>query len=155
MEVQPDRPVSWDRVQVTGNQYGPVQVIAYWDADEEASIYLVTNLTDAAQSVRHYLNRAHSETFFSDQKSRGFHLDKSHLSNPARVARLLIATCLAYLWIVFLGTESHKQNLVGFLHRTDRCDLSLFQLGLRYLHHLLKEGLPIPVRFLVLDCAVL
>jgi hypothetical protein len=155
MEVQPDRPISWEGVQVTGKNYGPVQVIAYWDANEETPIYLVTNLTDAAQAVRHYLKRAHIETFFSDQKSRGFRLDKSHLSNPARVARLLIATCLAYLWIIFLGSEAHRLNLVGFLHRTDRCDLSLFQLGMRLLHHLLKEGHPIPVRFLLLDCEVL
>jgi hypothetical protein len=35
------------------------------------------------------------ETFFSDQKSRGFNLHKSHVSDPARLARLLIAACLA------------------------------------------------------------
>ena len=40
------------------------------------------------------------ETFFSDQKSRGFYLCHSHLSDPARLCRLLIATCLAYYWLV-------------------------------------------------------
>ncbi|MFY9944069.1 MAG: hypothetical protein WAK57_17985 [Desulfobacterales bacterium] len=36
------------------------------------------------------------ETFFSDQKSRGFNIDKSHLSCPQRLTRLMYASCLAY-----------------------------------------------------------
>jgi hypothetical protein len=43
-----------------------------------------------------YGQRYDLETFFSDQKSRGFHLHKSHLDDPARLARLMIAACLAY-----------------------------------------------------------
>lgn len=34
--------------------------------------------------------------------------------------------------------------MVSVIHRTDRCDLSLFQLGLRFLDHLLNEELSIP-----------
>jgi hypothetical protein len=41
------------------------------------------------------------ETFFSDQKSRGFNIDKSDLSSPQRLTRLMYASCLAYLWIIF------------------------------------------------------
>jgi hypothetical protein len=33
------------------------------------------------------------------------------------------------------------------IHRRNRCDLSLFQLGLRFLEHLLNEDMPIPVEF--------
>ena len=40
-------------------------------------------------------------SYFSDQKSRGFHLHKSHISDPQRLSRLLIAACLAYIWIVY------------------------------------------------------
>jgi len=40
-------------------------------------------------------------TFFSDQKSRGFHMHKSHLSAVQRLSRLFIAACLAYIWIVY------------------------------------------------------
>jgi hypothetical protein len=36
---------------------------------------------------------------------------------------------------------------VEIIHRRHRCDLSLFQLGLRFLDHLLNESLPIPVAF--------
>ena len=33
------------------------------------------------------------------------------------------------------------------IHRTDRCDLSLFQLGLRLLDYFLDHDIPIPVYF--------
>lgn len=115
----------------------------------------MTNLTDAGQAVRHYLKHAHIETFFSDQKSRGFRLDTSHLSDPTRVARLMIAACLAYLWMIYLGTLAHTDGWVSAIHRTDRCDLSLFQLGLRLVAYFQKQDIPIPVRFLVLDCDIL
>jgi hypothetical protein len=35
------------------------------------------------------------------------------------------------------------------MHRGDRCDLSLFQLGLRLLEHLLNEDRAMPVVFYV------
>ena len=94
-----------------------------------------------------YLKRFRIETFFSDQKSRGFHLHKSHISDPERLSRLLIAACLAYIWIVYLGALCLEEGWNTMIHRTNRCDLSLFQLGLRFLDHILNEGLWIPVAF--------
>ena len=84
---------------------------------------------------------------FSDQKSRGFHIHKSHISDPQRLSRLLIAVCLAYIWIVYLGALCEKEGWREHIHRKKRCDLSLFQLGLRILEHFLNEELPIPVQF--------
>ena len=90
------------------------------------------------------------ETFFSDQKSRGFHIHKSHISDPQRLSRLLIAACLAYIWIIYLGSLGEQEGWRSVMHRKSRCDLSLFQLGLRVLEHFLKEGLSIPVMFHVI-----
>jgi len=53
----------------------------------------------------------------------------------------------AYIWIIFLGTLASKQGWVKIIHRTDRCDLSLFQLGLRLLEHFLNCSISIPVTF--------
>ncbi len=98
-----------------------------------------------------YRKRYRIETFFSDQKSRGFHLDKSHLDEPVRLSRLMIAACLAYIWIIFLGTLAILEGRVSVIHRSDRCDLSLFQLGLRVLEHFLNDDIPIPVAFQMLE----
>ena len=134
---------------MTAAHYGPVSILAIWDAAYAEPLYLVTNMPDLAAALAAYRKRAHIETFFSDQKSRGFHLHRSHLRDPKRLARLLIATCLAYLWLVYLGVCALCDAWLKRLHRRDRCDLSLFRLGLRLLARCLKDALPIPSGFLV------
>jgi hypothetical protein len=134
---------------MTAEQYGPVSILAIWEAAYEEPIYLVTNMLDLDAALAAYRKRAHIETVFSDQKSRGFQLHKSHLSEPARLMRLLIASCLAYLWLVYLGVCALRDGWLKRLHRRDRCDLSLFRLGLRLLACCLKDDIPIPEGFLV------
>ncbi len=134
---------------LTAQQYGPVSVLAVWAEAYDEPLYLVTNMADLQAALALYRKRAHVETFFSDQKSRGFHLHKSHLGDPGRLTRLLIASCLAYLWLVYLGVWTLQEDWMKRLHRRDRCDLSLFRLGLRLLARCLKDDLPIPEGFLV------
>jgi hypothetical protein len=102
---------------------------------------------DAA--VLRYKKRAQIETLFSDQKSRGFQIHKSHLSEPKRLSRLLIASCLAYIWIVYLGVCALQEEWMKRLHRRKCCYLSLFRLGLRLLARALKDHIPIPEGFLL------
>ena len=66
-------------------------------------------------------------------------MHKSHISDPERLARLMIAACLAYIWIIYLGVIAKRDGWVAIIHRPDRCDLSLFQLGLSLLEHFLDE----------------
>lgn len=134
---------------MTAAQYGPIALLAIWEQQYQEPLYLITNLSDLDAAVALYRKRAHIETFFSDQKSRGFHIHKSHLSEPKRLSRLLIASCLAYLWLVYLGVCAVQEVWMRVLHRQDRCDLSLFRLGLRLLARCLKDHIPIPDGFLV------
>jgi hypothetical protein len=131
----------------TQRRYGPVLAITWWRKDCKEPIHLVSNMVSAQEACGYYRKRFKIETFFSDQKSRGFHIHKSHLSDPMRLSRLLIAAGLAYLWIVYLGEYAMEHGWNKIIHRTDRCDLSLFQLGLRLLDHFLNDELPIPVAF--------
>ena len=134
---------------MTAARYGPVSMLAFWEKGNDGPIYLVTNMGNLDEAVAAYRKRAHIETFFSDQKSRGFNMDRSHVSDPNRLMRLLIASCLAYLWVVYLGVCALRDGWLQQLHRKDRCDLSLFRLGLRLLARCLKDTIPIPDGFLV------
>ena len=131
----------------TKEAYGPVMVVAWWGRAYTEPIYLVSNLNSVHAACDWYRKRAQIETFFSDQKSRGFQLDRSHVSDPARVTRLMLAACLAYLWVIYLGTVAHDEGWVAYIHRRHRCDLSLFQLGLRLLDYFLNHEYPIPSTF--------
>ncbi len=135
----------------TQDAYGPVLVIATWDEQYEEPLYLVSNMELVDEACYWYRKRYRIETFFSDQKSRGFHLNKSHLDDPDRISRLMIAACLAYIWIIFLGALAILEGWSSVIHRSDRCDWSLFRLGLALLDHFLNEHLPIPVSFSLLE----
>lgn len=71
----------------------------------------------AEEAIRYDQKRFRIETFFSDQKSRGFHIHKSRLTDPNRLSRLLIASCLAYIWIVYLGSLCKKDDWQSVIHR--------------------------------------
>jgi hypothetical protein len=147
--IKPGTLVALTDVHVTAAAYGPVMLLCCWAKGYQEPLHLMTNLASADEACRLYAKRFRIETFFSDQKSRGFHLHKSHLAEPLRLSRLLIAACLAYIWIMYLGALCEQDGWVSVIHRGDRCDLSLFQLGLRLLEHLLNEDRAIPVAFCV------
>jgi hypothetical protein len=135
------------QVWFTDAHYGPLMAIAWWRETCAEPLYLVTNLQLAEEACAYYRQRFLIETFFSDQKSRGFQLHKSHLRHPERLARLLIAACLAYLWTIYLGVQAVSDEARRRLHRVRRCDLSLFQLGIALLEDWLTRGDPIRVAF--------
>jgi hypothetical protein len=147
VDICPGLRLSFPEASFTQQGYGPVHVIAWWDRQYKEPIFLVTNLELVDEACFLYQRRMRIETFFSDQKSRGFRLNKSHISDPLRLATVLIAACLAYIWIIYLGVQAHVEGWRTIIHRADRCDLSLFQLGLDLLDHFLNEGLSIAVDF--------
>jgi len=145
--VCPGDCLSVPNIQFRQQGYGPMMAIAWWQASYAEPLFLLTNLELAEEACAYYRQRFLIETFFSDQKSRGFNLHKSHLSDPKRLARLLIAACLAYIWMIYLGQIALRPFWRKRIHRTDRCDLSLFQLGLALLDELFNDNQPIPVAF--------
>ena len=144
---KPGTLIALQEAQFTRDAYGPVMVLSCWAKGYQEPLYLVSNMATAEEACRLYEKRFRIETFFSDQKSRGFHIHKSHISDVQRLSRLLIAACLAYIWIVYLGSVCEAEQWRAIIHRRKRCDLSLFQLGLRFLEHLLNEEMAIPVQF--------
>jgi hypothetical protein len=125
--------VALANVAMTGERYGPVMLLGLWEAEQDGPIYLITSLADAEVAAQH--------------KSRGFHIHKSHLSQPERLARLLVASSLAYLWVHALAMFAQAHGWLERFHRCDRCDLSVFQIGVRALRYALREGFRVPVSF--------
>jgi hypothetical protein len=76
-------------------------VLSGWAKGEHEPLDVVRKMDAAEAACRYDQKRFRIETFFSDQKSRGFPMHKSHISDPQRLSRLWIAACLAYIWIVY------------------------------------------------------
>lgn len=136
------------QVLFTAKQFGPAQVVACWEPPHKKPLYLISSLTSIDDICSAYGKRFKLETLFSDQKSRGFHIEKSHLSDPQRLARLLFAAALAYIWMIFQGLEvffDHDKR--SFIDRPNRHDKSLFRLGFDWLKVALTRGFDFNVLF--------
>lgn len=133
----------------TAQQYGPLCAIAWWESKYDDPVYLVSSLSDAREACELYRQRALIETLFSDQKSRGFGIDKSHLEDPEKVNRLLMAACLAYIWMVWLGVEIIISGQAHHIDHNTRRDKSVFRLGLDWMKHSLKHGKQVMVSFIL------
>ena len=142
--AQEGKKVSVEEVRYTKAKYGPVQIIAWWGEEYKEPIYLVTNVELVEEACELYRKRCLIETFFSDEKSRGFNIHKTRIKDPKRLEKLLLVACFAYIWIVYLGAVARKEGKEGQFRRKDRRVLSLFQLGKDYLEHLLECGILLP-----------
>ena len=145
--VEPGESLWLEEVLWTHERWGPVNVLVTWNEREKSTMYLVTSFPLPDETAYWYRYRFWTEPLFRDDKSMGFHLHLSHLRHPERMARLLLAVALAYLWIMYLGTLALLGRLQPLVDRSDRRDCSLFTIGYEWLRRLLKLDKPIPVRF--------
>jgi hypothetical protein len=109
----------------------------HWDKDEKEPLCLISTL--AIDEVPHcvYQMRFWIETLFGQQKSRGFALNRTRMTMPEHIDRLLLAIAIATCLTLGLGTHLVIIKQTKQVDRSDRRDLSLFQLGWRYLFRLL------------------
>lgn len=93
------------------------------------------------------------ETLFGCLKSRGFNLEQTHVTDPEKLARLLILLSIAVLWAFSAGFWLHQQKPIP-LKKHGRRALSFFRLGLDFLERQLKDcRSPVPVHvFRLLSC---
>ena len=86
---------------------------------------------------------------FGDMKRHGFDLESTMLRHADRLSRLTLAVALLYVWLVSTGTRTIRDGLRYQVDRRDRRDLSIFQIGLRFIDRQLLNSLP----FRILLCS--
>ncbi|MEM7375576.1 MAG: IS4 family transposase [Bacteroidota bacterium] len=117
----------------TQKRYGPVNLLIQHQKGYKDPIYLLSNLDFPPAISQLYKKRFKIETFFSDQKSRGFNIQRSKIGKPQRLAKLLIATCIAYIFCILAAVKAYQSKFYSMIHRSDRSDLSLFSIGFRFI----------------------
>jgi hypothetical protein len=92
------------------------------------------------KTLRQYARRMGIEQSFRDDKSGGFDLAHTRLHHPDRLERLLLAVAIATLWCHELGEHVLEQGEAcrRQIDPGPRRELSLFQLGLRWLKRCLN-----------------
>ena len=78
-------------------------------------------------------------------KGHGFDLEKTHLRHFQRLSRLTLAVAFLYTWLLSVGTTTVKRGKRRLVDRNDRRDLSIFQIGLRFVDRCLANELAAPL----------
>jgi len=119
----------------------PVSVLIHWQKGEKEPWCLATNLPDASLTLHYYHRRMWIEEMFADFKKHGFDLESTMLRNSPRLSRLTLAVAFLYVWLLSVGSRTIRAGLRHFVDRKDRRDLSLFQIGLRFIDRCLLHSL--------------
>ena len=141
--------VWFSKAYLTQQAIYPVSVLIYWKIGEKEPWCLVTNLPDATLTIRYYRRRMWIEEMFGDFKKQGFDLERTMLRHAPRLSRLTLAVAFLYVWLLSVGSRTIRAGLRHLVDRKDRRDLSVFQIGLRFMDRKLLSKIPISIHLCV------
>jgi hypothetical protein len=103
-------------------------------------VAVMTGQRASPKTLRQYARRMGIEQSFRDDKSGGFDMAHTRLHHTDRLERLLLAVAIATLWCHELGEHVLEQGEAcrRQIDPGPRRELSLFQLGLRWLKRCLN-----------------
>lgn len=128
----------WPEVGFTqAHQIPGLTMTIHWDAEDDEPLCLISSLPPAEQPHLIYEMRYWVETLFGNHKSRGFQLARTQMTTPEHIDRLILAIAIATCFALGLGTHLIVTEQTDQVDRADRRDLSLFQMGWRWLYRLL------------------
>jgi len=131
----------WENVRFTeAHQIPNLTMTAHWEEGEDEPLLLISNLPASEEPHLIYDKRYWVETLFGNCKSRGFQLARTHMTTPEHIDRLILGIAIATCLALGLGTHLIVIKQADQVDRADRRDLSLFQLGWRWLYRLLALG---------------
>lgn len=121
----------------------PTNLLLIWRVGEKEPWCLATNLPDLHSALQHYKRRMWIEEMFGDMKKHGFDLESAMLHSFQKLSRLTLAVAYLYVWLISTGTHTIHAGLRHLIDRIDRRDLSIFQIGLRFIQRRLTNALSV------------
>lgn len=125
---------------LTSKAIYPTNLLVHWKVGEDQAWCLATNLPDQQMALRFYSRRMWIEEMFGDFKKHGFDLESTMLRHFSRLSRLTLAVALLYVWLMSVGGRTIRDGLRHLVDRKDRRDLSVFQIGLRFIERSLTNA---------------
>jgi hypothetical protein len=120
--------------------------VTWTDGDEKHKPELLAVVSDqraCRNRLREYRVRMDTEQGFRDDKSGGFDMEDTHLLHAERLERLLLALAIAKLWCHELGEHVLEggETTRKVIDPGSERELSIFQLGLRWLQCCLSNNI--------------
>jgi Transposase DDE domain len=134
---------------LTQSKIYAVNLLVHWKVGEDEPWCLATNLPDRHTTLQTYARRMWIEETFGDLKSHGFDLECTMLRHADKLSRLTLAVVLLYIWSISIGTKTIRNSQREQVDRKDRRDLSICQIGLRFIERQLINSFPCPINLCV------
>jgi len=147
LPVPPGKPLYLESVLLTKNHpFGPLNLIAFWDAEDECVRYRFTNRPANGFTLRWTRRRSWIEGLFRDFKSGGFQLQNTRLEHADRLDHLLLVMAIAMLWFVAIAQRLIKTGQRRQIDTARQRARTYFQIGWSWLKK--QERLHKPLPFL-------
>lgn len=152
--VKPGQRRYYQQVWLTQAQKLCTNLTVTWTPGDERHppelLALISNQPAARARLREYAVRMHTEESFRDDKSGGFDMAHTRLHHADRLERLLLALAIATLWCHELGEHVLAEGEMArrAIDPGPTRELSLFQLGLRWLKRCVSTNIRVLPAFL-------
>ena len=113
-------------------------LILHWEKGQDEPWYLLADRNGRHDLIRLYRRRMWTEEMYGDMKGHGFDLEATHLDDEQRISRLVLAVCIAFVWLTALGSWVVKKGLRHFVDHKSRRDKSYFRIGWDWLARCLR-----------------
>jgi hypothetical protein len=143
--AKPGQSIWLGRGYLTAKEIYPVNLLVHWKVGEKEPWCLATNLPDRRMALQYYQRRMWAEEMFGDMKKHGFDLESTMLRHFDRLSRLTLAVALLYVWLISIGTRTIRNGSRNLVDRTDRRDLSIFQIGFRFIERCVTNAFPFQI----------
>jgi hypothetical protein len=130
---------------LTAKEIHPTYLLVHWAKGEAEPWCLATNLLDRSMALNTYRRRPWTEEMFGDFKKHGFDLERTMLRDFLKLSRLTLAVALLYVWLISVGGQTIHAGLRHLIDRHDRRDLSIFQIGLRFIQRRLTNDFSLSI----------
>lgn len=127
----------------------PTRLLLAWQVGEKEPWCLATNLSDLSGALQYYKRLMWIEEMFGDMKKHGFDLESTMLHTLQRLSRLTLAVAYLYVWLISIGVRTIQAGLRHLVDRKDRRDLSIFQIGLRFIQRRLVNAFSVTAQLCV------
>jgi hypothetical protein len=126
---------------------GPFWLVLHWAKGYDEPWFLIAAAPGDQRLVRLYRRRMWTEELYGDLKGHGFDLEATHLDDPDRIARLVLAVAINFVWFITLGSWVVKRGFRQLVDTKSRRDKSYFRIGWDWIERCFRLNHPVPLRF--------
>jgi len=109
---------------------------------ERGELMIVASNAQPKQAIAIYLRRWEVENLFQGLKGRGFRFEDTHMTAPARIAKLMALLAIGFAWMHKVGEWLALQVPIRFkqFRQSKRPEHTFFRYGLDFMREMLLLG---------------